>query len=343
MEVSEMPEWSLSPVRLVEPGAGEPFPLLLIPQRSGQSIPDFMLTQRQRLNDSLSESGAVLLRGFAVPDETAFERAAQSLCERLESGYGDLVKRNTQEFVYDATRYPNDRAILFHNEGSHTPRLPTRQLFFCGKARCQGGETPIVDCRRVLAGLDRELAQRFTRLGLSYIRNFIPGIDVSWQSFFRTTSRADVERVCRQSGVQYLWKDDGVLRIVTRAPAVIAHGRSGLGSFCNQILLHHVACLDAKTGAALRAVFDPDDLPRNVVFGDGSAISDVTVAEVLRVAVANATRFRWQVGDILLLDNLRVAHARSPYAGERQILVSIGDVVAASTLNSQGAYVEQPA
>jgi uncharacterized protein (DUF1786 family) len=97
-------------------------------------------------------------------------------------------------------------------------------------------------------------------------------------------------------------------------------------------MLHHTACLDAKTRQALLAVLAPGDLPRSVVFGDGGAISDDIVAEILQVTVRTAARFTWQRGDVLMLDNLSTAHARSPFDGDRQILVAVGDVVDSSNL-----------
>jgi alpha-ketoglutarate-dependent taurine dioxygenase len=277
-----------------------------------------------------------LFRGFAIAGERDFERAASALSDGLESRYGDLVKRASARFIYDATVYPKNRAILFHNEGSHTPRLPTRQLFFCGRDGFTGGETPIVDCRRLYHALPAELRGAFADRGLRYIRNFIPGVDVRWQDFFRTESTAEVEARCRAEQVVWRWRDDGGLRTQTRAHAVIQHPVTGEPSFCNQIMLHHTACLDARTRNALLAVLEPGDLPRSVQFGDGGAISDAIVAELLRLTVRTAARFTWRRGDVLMLDNLSTAHARSPFEGDRQILVAVGDVVESKHLRPVG-------
>ncbi|WP_438036033.1 TauD/TfdA family dioxygenase [Sorangium sp. So ce204] len=322
----------MSPVNHVAPGPGVSLPYLVQPERDGGDLVDWLALHRASVDSALVEHGAVLLRGFRVPDEAAFQRAAGALCGALEPRYGDLVKRRSAEFVYDATVYPKDRAILFHHEGAHTPRLPSRQLFFCGRADFTGGETPIVDSRKVYRALDPDLVRLFERKGLLYVRNFIRGVDVRWQDFFRTEDRAAVEQQCREQGVEWKWKKDGTLGIATRAPAAIRHPSTGERSFCNQVLLHHVSCLDARTASALRAVLAPGDLPRNVCFGDGSPIPDEMIAEVLKVTVKTAVRFTWRLGDIALLDNLAVAHARSPFEGDRQILVAVGDVVSQASL-----------
>jgi alpha-ketoglutarate-dependent taurine dioxygenase len=337
MDISSLPEWTLSPVKHVQPGDDLSFPLLVRPEREGTDLIAWLEVHRAEVDRALSTHGAVLLRGFRVPDEAAFERAARALCSALEPRYGDLVKRESAEFIYDATWYPKDRAILFHNEGAHTPELPTRQLFFCGRAEFTGGETPIVDCRRLYRALGPALVRPFESKGLLYVRNFIRGVDVRWQDFFRTDDRSVVEQRCRAQGIEWTWKKDGSLRIATRAPAVIRHPGTGEPSFFNQVLLHHVSCLDAKTAAALRAVLAPQDLPRNVCFGDGSPIPDETIMEVLKVTVQTAVRFTWRLGDIALLDNLATAHARSPFEGDRQILVAVGDIVSQRSLRPDGS------
>ncbi|MGH8196218.1 MAG: TauD/TfdA family dioxygenase, partial [Woeseiaceae bacterium] len=37
-------------------------------------------------------------------------------------------------------------------------------------------------------------------------------------------------------------------------------------------------------------------------------------------------KFRWEVGDVLLLDNMTVSHAREPYKGPRDIVVCMTNV-----------------
>jgi len=37
--------------------------------------------------------------------------------------------------------------------------------------------------------------------------------------------------------------------------------------------------------------------------------------------------FPWQPGDLLMLDNMLVAHGREPFAGRREILVGMAEAV----------------
>ncbi len=105
------------------------------------------------------------------------------------------------------------------------------------------------------------------------MRNFSEGIDVPWQEFFKTDDQAEVERICSEAGMSCEWTDVG-LRISQMARAVATHPRTGEKLFFNQIQLHHISCLDAETREALWQLFDEEDMPRNVYFGDGTPIPD---------------------------------------------------------------------
>lgn len=50
---------------------------------------------------------------------------------------------------------------------------------------------------------------------------------------------------------------------------------------------------------------------------------------------ACAVRFDWRKGDVILLDNMLVAHARDPFEGPRKIVVAMGDMYERSALEGQ--------
>src|SRR5437763_11973711 len=115
--------------------------------------------------------------------------------------------------------------------------------FFCVKAPEQGGETPIVDCRRVYELLSQKTRDRFARRGLMYVRNFTEGLDVSWQEFFRTAEQAEVERQCDEMGLECEWLADGGLRTKKVTQAVARHPGTGEMVMFNQVQAHHVSFL----------------------------------------------------------------------------------------------------
>jgi alpha-ketoglutarate-dependent taurine dioxygenase len=317
-------ENGLEQVRRVVPDEGS-FPALIHP---GTGTPDWgswVAGHRGMLEERLDQHGALLFRGFGMASGSDFQRGALRLCPRLDQNYGDLPKESEGDFIYRSTPYPADRSILFHNEASHTPRWPMRQFFYCVQRSPHGGNTPIVDCRRLYAALDPALRAEFERRQLRYVRNFIDGLDVSWQRFFGTEVRGVVEARCREGGVDYEWREDGGLRISTLCPAVLRHPRTGEPVFFNQVQLHHISCLDAATRDALLELLPEEDLPRNVCYGDGEPIPDDVVDELRRLTCATAVSFDWQEGDVLVLDNMLTAHARKPFSGPRRIMIALGD------------------
>jgi hypothetical protein len=68
-------------------------------------------------------------------------------------------------------------------------------------------------------------------------------------------------------------------------------------------------------------------MPRHAYFGDGSAISDDAITLIGAAYEGCAVRFDWRAGDVLMLDNMLVAHARDPYQGPRKIVVAMGELV----------------
>ena len=75
------------------------------------------------------------------------------------------------------------------------------------------------------------------------------------------------------------------------------------------------------------SMFQDEDLPRNVYYGDGTRIEDSIVTEISQVYDRLAIRFPWQAGDVILLDNMMVAHSRDPFEGTRKILVAMAELI----------------
>jgi len=253
--------------------------------------------------------------------------------------YGDLPRAGIGGKVYGSTPYPQDQAILFHNESSHMHRWPLRIWFYCAQAAEQGGETPIVDCREVYRRLDPAIIERFRERKVMYVRNYNDGIDVSWSEFYRTEDRATVEEFCRRAGVEFEWKPDNGLRTRQVCEAVRVHPQTGEMVFFNQIQLHHISFLEASAQQAVLSLFEEKDYPRNVYYGDGSPLEPEVIDDISRTYERTAVSFRWQPGDILMLDNMLTAHARKPYVGQRKIAVAMAKMFYAEQAEGRAAGV----
>ncbi|WP_437528301.1 amino acid adenylation domain-containing protein [Sorangium sp. So ce726] len=306
-----------------------PLPLVVKPAVDDVDLAAWAREERAFVEAQLLRHGAVLFRGFPIRSAPEFEQVAQAICGELFGEYGDLPREKTGQHIYSSTPYPADKAILFHNESSHLPRWPLKQWFFCVQAAPEGGATPIVDCRRLYEALAPDVRERFRRSGLLYVRNFTPGFDVDWQDFFHTTDPAVVEERCRAGGMRCEWLAGGRLRISQRGPAVLSHPKTGEQVFFNQIQLHHPAYLEAPVRESLMAMVGEEWLPRNVTYGDGAPIEVETTRALGEAYERCAVRFPWQEGDIILLDNMLVAHGRDPFSGPRKIVVAMGEMMTA--------------
>jgi hypothetical protein len=318
------------------PGHDGKLPLIITPAVENVDLAAWCASNQDTIEAHLDRYGAILFRGFDLQSAPDFEAVAASIASDLFAEYGDLPPEEASERIYHSTPYPPDKMILFHNESSHLSSWPLRQFFFCVKPSEAQGETPLLDCRAVCDALDPEILEEFERKDLVYVRNFSEGIDVPWQEFFHTDDQAVVEKTCADAGMGCQWTEQG-LRISQAAKAVRTHPRTGERIFFNQVQLHHVSCLDEETRTALRQLFDDEDLPRNVYFGDGTPIPDEVIERIGQVYEELCVETPWQKGDLIALDNMLVAHARRPFVGQRKILVAMGNMVRASDLAAAAA------
>ena len=319
-------------VRAYTLGEGSLLPLVLEPTTEGLNLAEWNLKNREWVEAQLLVHGGILFRNFSLPSPADFERAAKAIYGELFGDYGDLPKNAAGEKIYESTPYPPDQMILYHNESSHLPSWPRKISFHCVIPAKVGGCTPTFDTREVLKHIDPAVLQEFRDKGLMYVRNFSKGVDPTWEAFFHTSDKATVEQMCRDAGSDFEWKPDGGLRVINRSKGTVKHPKTKEELFFNQVQIHHIYCVDEDTREGLRALFDDQDLPRNVYYGDGSPIPDETMQHLGEVFEKVAVRFKWQKGDMIMLDNMLVTHARDTFEGPRHIVVAMGQMISADEL-----------
>lgn len=303
---------------------GSELPILITPSYAGVPLLSVFPRLRAQIESHLARVGGVLLRGFEVPSLEAFREFAAAFGHPLLSyEFGSTPRTAVGGGVYTSTEYPAHQPIPLHNEQAYTREWPMKLWLHCVTAAAEGGETPIADSRAVYRRMPAAIRERFAP-GILYVRNY-GDFDVPWQKVFNTESRAEVEAFCRRAGIRWEWKPDGELRTTQLCQAIEVHPVSGETVWFNQAHLFHISNLQPEVRESLEELLGIENVPRNTYFADGSPIPDAIFDEVRAVLDAETVSFRWQEGDVMMLDNMLVAHARAPFKGARKVVVAMAE------------------
>jgi alpha-ketoglutarate-dependent taurine dioxygenase len=291
-----------------------------------QSLAAYRDGIEQMMNAHLSTIGGLLFRGFPIESAADFEAFVRMISPDLAAyEFGSTPRSQVHNQIYTSTEYPPHQHIPLHNEQAYTTEWPMKIWFYCAQASLEGGYTPIADSRDVYRHIPVRIRERFIEKGVMYVRNYGNGLDVPWTKVFNTTDRGMVEQFCRAAGIVYEWKRDGELRTRQVCQAVAVHPRTKETVWFNQAHLFHVSNLEPFVREALLAVVNEADLPRQACYGDGTPIETAVLDEIRDVYQCHAVRFPWEEGDVLMLDNMLVAHGRTPFKGPRKILVAMAE------------------
>lgn len=301
-------------------------PAVIQPTIEGLDIIDWVTENQGFVRGHLSQYGGILFRGFNIASSEDFKRFMRTVSvEPMEYHEGASPRTQISNNVYTSTDYPADHPIFLHNELSYRHTFPTKIFFWCQTPAEERGETPIADVRQVYEHVSPATRERFARTGWMLVRNFGDGFGLSWQQAFHTTDKAEVERYCEQADIQCEWKDGNRLRTRQVRPAIAKHPQTGEMVWFNHIAFFHVSSLTPAIREAFLAEFAEEDLPTNTYYGDGSPIEEEVLRELFAAYDQETVAFRWEKGDLLMLDNILVAHGRSTFTGPRRILVGMSD------------------
>ena len=134
-----------------------------------------------------------------------------------------------------------------------------------------------------------------------------------------------VAAYCRTHDIAFAWHGQEELSTSHVCQGVARHPVLGTEVWFNQANLFHPSSLDGEIEQMLVDMYGSDKLPRTAAFGDGGPIKRQALAEV-SAAFQHETRiFQWQKSDVLLIDNMQIAHGRTPFSGRRTVLVALSN------------------
>ena len=265
------------------------------------------------LERSLKQSGALLLRGFPLHETKHFDAFTAAL------GY--------PEVAYDGA------GGAAHLELAQ--RSPHRVLFHCADARAEGLATPLLDAHRVYSKLKNAAPAFVDELetkGVRYARVMTlddrphSPIGRGWRKTFGVNGPTQLEKKLAKenTGDAIEWLDAS--RFEAQGVDASMYPLRHYSPVMDAVLLEELDPADPP-GRKRKRFFNQifaahrgwtDDLNKpgqSVVFGDGGEMTWEAMAMMARVFEEESVVVPWCVGDVLLIDNLRVMHSRRNGAG----------------------------
>jgi alpha-ketoglutarate-dependent taurine dioxygenase len=321
---------------------GSKFPLCIEPRTSMTDPVEWARAHGSAVDELVLEFGAILFRHFLVQGATQFQSFIDALCQRdwVEYREASTPRASVSGHVSTSTEYPADLRIYVHNENSHVTSWPLYLFFHCQRPADEWGHTPLADCRRVREAIPHALFEKFSQLGWMYRRNFVQASSFSWQKAYGVGSRSDLERYCAENHMLPEWKGDA-LTVKYRRWATVRHPLTRELLWFNHGTFFNPHSLEPGLRNAVLAMGE-DRMPFNTYYGDGSAIGGETIRELDAAYSAATVSFPWQAGDVLMLDNMLMAHGRTPYKGRREVLVAMKHRVRCSEVATLDQYCIPP-
>lgn len=305
---------------------GQGLPLVIQPLVNGLKLQTWAANNTELIESSCSEFGAVLFRGFGIHTASEFEEVIKAISgSTMEYRERSSPRSQVSGNIYTSTDYPADQSIFPHNEHSYSLVFPLKLYFCCLAPAETGGETPLADTRKIFRRISQGTREKFIQRKWMYVRNFGDGFGLRWQVTFQTDDKAAVEAYCRNLGIENEWREGGRLRTRQVRPAVVRHPGTGEMAWFNHATFFHVSTLEPGIREALLKEFKVGDLANNTYYGDGSEIEPSVLDELREAYLKECVMFRWEKGDVLVLDNVLTAHARRPFTGHRKVVFGMAE------------------
>ena len=297
---------------------------------------------RDAVEASLSEAGALVFRGFPIDAAEDFASFVEALAYpnfSYDGAGGNAVRRNVVgDRVFTANESPPERRIPFHHELAQSPRFPHRVLFFCDVPAASGGATPILDSHEVYAKLKRDVPDFMEALeakGVRYTRVMTAedrpesAVGRGWRGTFGAETPEALMSALNGTGQRLEWLPSdhpgvspGLNHPVRHFSAILPAVRvddadpRARPRFFNQILAAYAGWRDELNPAG-----------KSVVFGDGTEMPVEAFEAMERIFEEEAVAVPWQHGDVMLINNLQVMHAREAFVNApnkpRRVLASL--------------------
>jgi alpha-ketoglutarate-dependent taurine dioxygenase len=341
----------------------EPTPLVLEHRGVAgglEFLREFLSTNSCQIVIDIATHGAILLRGFDLRGPQDFEDAILSIAnfhginEYLMSEPGRELMADTHFVLHTNNLYRTGGSLYlggFHSENYYSPDVPSYIAFFCEQAPRTGGETGLVNTAKLFNDLPDALKTQLTQRAY-----WVAAWPLAKMASRYGVSARQMEQFCLHSGLPIVTRY-GQKYASMYKPCVIEHPITKEHALAFN---YSVELLKCGLDRAIQRAFLPDYSSKewllhrlswrfpligvldklDVLFRDPGTVwrtltgksFDIRVGEVfgkeaigqLAMSIRNRySSFKWRAGDVLIVDNLKMAHSGMPGSGARTLRVLI--------------------
>jgi len=335
-------------------------PLVIEPvtEKSFLALTTLVKKHSNWFNQQLDKYGAILFRGFEVEKAEEFQTVLELLGVKLELYYhfGSAARHRFTDKVFTASSAPPDMIISPHNELNFVPIRPRVIGFFCQVQADMYGETPLINTEKLFYDLSPSLQQKFANYPQQFVR-YVPNHLL--EIVFENLARDEIIKLLQEQEFNFSWHNDGSLYFECSYIPLFRHPNTDKLCFCLSIfdclinrewykkIRQRYPFLQGIYHSLLPAIlykrfehyrpqitniFDSNkpkgSINMNFLNPDGKPIK-ITESEAKELGKAewkNAAIFKWEQGDILVVDNQAVAHSRLNTKPHRKVLTAFGNM-----------------
>jgi hypothetical protein len=277
------------------------------------------------IQELLHTHDAFLLRNWSINNAFDFSSVVD-LCgipKRTDISCSAGPRIEICSGVFTANDAPPEHNIPFHHEMAQCEYPPSHVAFYCEMPPTSGGCTPTIESGKIATELIKRypnVAQRLRIDGLRYLRQYPSSLDMysplgkSWRETFQVDSRETLERLLTEKSIEWEWKEDDILQTIEP----VIYPLHTVGSTEVLFLAAETSFLKEQQSkhCPVKAVIDGNDYTLHSETREAFLhLSDF--------ADKHCTRIPWQKGDVVILNNALVQHARDFFIPPRQIFISL--------------------
>jgi alpha-ketoglutarate-dependent taurine dioxygenase len=303
----------------------QPFPLVLSPGLKEWEFTKWIhwfQNNTSFIQKLLSQYGAILFRGFPVHSPEDFDSMVGAFGFKDFPYIGGAAPRKqVTGRVFTSNEAPPSELIPFHHEMAQSPKYPKKLFFYCDVEPPRGGETPILLSHLVYQEMKQrcpDFVAALEQKGIKYTRIMPEEDDPStpigrgWRSTYAVNSREELEKRCHELGSELEWLEDGCLKVTTILPAVKHNSEIGKPTWFNSMIAAYQGWKDKR-----------NDPTKAVTFGDGTPLPPEDLQTCSQIMNEICVAFGWKKGDVLMIHNELVMHARNSFVPPRRILACL--------------------